>query len=889
MSDRKIVPAIGPLDAEILLLGESPAREEERLGEPFVGQAGKMLNTGLRNTGIDRSRCRIVNCVPIRAPGDKFAEHSTADKEWGYELLKAELLKLENLKVIVALGANPFSWLMSQGHPPTNKKGEGYISEWRGSGVYAGEFYLKDHLAPEEYLWRTGLEPLREILPSVVIIPTYHPAAVSRSFDFHPWFLMDLQKARKIAKGYKPNRKHREWFVNQPGELSRLLNVEYVDELKEGEERNGPNVVRLVAIDTEINPPIISFTTEDEVHVFDWTIATADERNLAREILEHPWILKIAHNWNHDHAFIRKQMGIVVQRPYFDTYGGAQILNTALDKDLSPSIATRFTDWPYHKWMVDHDAFLYCGIDGIVAYDSYWPIVEELDKRGLMAVADHDHKLLTPLLDMQAVGFSIDETGRKGVEKELEKKVEEKIVQVQGLVEPVVQAKFSRFEKKHLFKVDRKCPCCGGGKKQRGHCKSCFYKDKVAPGKETKEDARQVGLKTIKELKEAYPGCVRCNGTGKIVVDLPFNPDSPDMVADVLYRGLGLRARRYKGKETVKAASLEGLKDKHVIVESIIEFSAVRAEKDTVDRLMPGFDNRLHCVFDPWGPGSGRVAGKEGLVEPGTNPMNLPLEARRFVVPDEGYTLLYPDYNAIEARAVALLSGDAKFLAAFKEPVNWPGNARHGKIDSHTKVMQFLLLDAGVEINRDAVKRLTYGSMYGGGVPQMTKEINAEMFRKGLEKRFIEEEIERAQQAFFSVFKGVKQWQLRICREVLETKRLKCPFTGREFTWTDRVVDTKTGELKNEIAKQAWSRLPQNIGGWVLANGLIDLYYNSGVYGTLIQPLVHVHDALLQQAPTDQLPLAIETAQHYLTRTEWGMYFPTEMKTGANWLEASGG
>jgi hypothetical protein len=819
----------------------------------------KILSTSLRNTGIDPSSITYARSID----------------------------EISNEPIVVPLGAAAMRMLFDE-TLPTNKKGDGFINEWRGSVCNTIELVTPSNVM-EDYLWRAGLRP--KILGSGIdIIPTLAPEMVNKSFDLHPWLLLDLTKISKISRGYKLNRPRREWFVNKPSELSRLLNVE-IDEIA-GFERWGPNCVRLIAIDTEMNPPIVGICTEDEVHVFDSNMMSKAEKGILREILESPWILKVAHNWSHDHAFIRKQLDIIVARPIFDTYGGAQILNTAMDKDLSPSIATRFTDWPYHKWLTNHDAFLYCGIDTISTFDSYWPIMEGLSNRNLLGVAEHDHRLLTPLLNMQAVGFRVDEPSRKVVAIELGEKVEQKTLELQEIVKPVIKAKIGKFQKPHLFRVKRKCDCCGGGTKQRVHCQTCTIVDSPVDVSSTmtdKEWATLFGFKTIKAWKESLLSCKVCEGTGKIDIDLPFNPDSPDMVADVIYRGLGIRARRYKGKETVKAAQLEAIKDKHLIVQGVVEFSQIRAEADTVERLMPGLDNRLHCVFDPWGPGSGRVASKEGLIEPGTNAQNFPVEARRFVVPDEGYTLLYPDYNAIEARAVALLSGDPKFLAAFKEPIDWPGNPRHGKIDSHTKVMQFLLKDTGVEINRDATKRLTYGSMYGGGVPQMTMEINAEMFRKGLAKRYTTDEIARAMEAFFTVFRGIRQWHINITEEVLHTKKLRCPFTQREFTWIDRVVDKKTKGLKNEIAKQAWSRLPQNMGAWVLANGLIALQYESDAWGSLLQPLVHVHDAPLMQAPTDQLPLAIETAQRYLTRTEWGMYFPTEMKTGSNWLEASGG
>jgi DNA polymerase I-like protein with 3'-5' exonuclease and polymerase domains len=383
--------------------------------------------------------------------------------------------------------------------------------------------------------------------------------------------------------------------------------------------------------------------------------------------------------------------------------------------------------------------------------------------------------------------------------------------------------------------------------------------------------------------------CKQCEGSGKIEHSLPFNPESSDQVADVLYRGLGIKPRRFKGKESVKASLLDAISDKHPLVPRIITFSQHLADYETTERLSADFDGRLHCIFDPWGTASGRVGGKEGLVQKGTNPMNIPKPARRFVVPDAGHVLLYPDMNAIEARCVALLSKDRRFMSSFTDKIDWPGNERHGKIDPHTFVMQLMLREEGIEINRDGQKRLTYATMYGGGASQVAKEINAEMYRKKLPIIFTVDQIDRAQKAMFRIFPGLREYQQSVLDEVFSTKRLRCPFTGRERTWNERVGDRKTGKVNSQIAKQIWSALPQNMAAWVLALGLTDLYYNapSGVYGELLQPLIHVHDALLFQAPLDKQELAKSTAISYLSRNVWGMDFPSEMKTGANWYEAS--
>lgn len=858
------VPSVGPLDAELLIVGESPAKEECKLGEPFVGKSGLMVNKVFASAGIDRSRARIMNLVPVRAPHDKFDEHDPADVLWARELFRQELKQLKNLKIVLALGANPTSWMLG-GKPPV-LRGDGFISQWRGSVIKVGLLRQLPQ-RPEDYISRLTLEPPKELKDSVLIVPTYHPAAVNRQFDYHPWLLRDAQLVAKLLReGYTPP-PSRQWFYNQPSALANLADVD------------------IISVDTEMEPYIVGIATEDEVHVFEWS---TEARHYLEPILTSPKVLKVAHNWSHDHAFIRSRLGIDVVRPLYDTMGGAAILNSALPKELSPHISTRFTTWPYHKWLDNYDRLTYCGIDAIVSYDAYWPQIDELASRDLIKVSEHDHKLLTPLMEMQAFGFRIDESARVGIEQELSAELDTQVEKVRQLAKPIIDKKYEKFEKPHLFKRERRCKCCGGGKNQAVHCQGC-WENSIAWGKVeklTKEIATTAGFRSIKALKESFPPCSICNATGKVIADLEFNPDSPDQVADVIYRGLGIRPRRFKRQETVKAAQLDAIRDRHPLIAEIVETSKLRAELDTVERLRPGLDSRLHCVFDPWGTGSGRIAGKEGLVEPGTNPMNLPIAARRFVIADPGFVLLYPDMAQIEARAVALLSNDKNLIKAFTEPINWPGNPKHGKVDSHTKVVQ-LMDEAGVEISRDGAKRLTYAGMYGGRAPQVAKELNAEAYRKGSSLRYTDEQVEHMLTTFFQVFSGIRQWHKNVLEEVLRTRRLRCPFTGRERSWIGRIVDSKKHDIDYETAKEIWSYLPQWMGSYVLGRGLIELYYNSGEWGKLVMPLVHVHDALLMQAPIDKSAEAQVVALKYMSRNEWGMWFPAEMKLGNNWYEAS--
>lgn len=873
---KRVVESSGPLTASLVFIGESPAQEEVEQGIPFVGKAGKQLNIALRHAGIDRNLVRLVNLVPVRAPNDKFAQHDPLDVEWGRDLFRKELAQLKNAKVFVPLGANPTEWLLG-GKPPVVQRGEsrkeGFIGQWRGSILPAAAFKLDfvegiaipTPAAPEDYLGRLNLNPPAGLPLESFIVPTFHPAAILRQMTWHPWLLADIAKAARIAKDGPTPTVYRKWYIQDVEALKRLA----------------ASGVDLISVDSELEPWVVGIATESEVHVFEWS---EEFRRPLEALLTSPRILKVAHNWTHDYAFFRKCLKIKVARPIFDTQGAAHILNTALQKELSPHIASRFTNWPYHKWLAMHDILIYCGMDAVVCFDAYWPQIEQLTKRGLFEIANHDHRLLTPLMEMTATGFKIDELVRKDVAKELKKTLDAQDAELQKMVEPVVEAKLARFEKPHLFRVMRKCECCGGGKTQREHCNKCgphLFEPK-------KEDAIKFGFKTLKAWKASWPQCRTCGGTGKVVKKLEFNSDSPEQIADVLYRGLNIKARRFKGNETVKAAQLDPIKDRHPIIAKIVEVSETRADHDTVSRLRAGSDGLLHCIFDPFGTGSGRVASKEGLLEAGTNAQNLPKAARRFVVPRDGYVFLHPDMKQIEARVTAVLSKDKKLHEAFTTPIDWPGNKYDGQIDSHMRVVQ-LFLGSGVQISRDQSKRLVYAMIFGGEAKQLAVELNAEAYRKGEGATLTTKQVQYMIDTFFRIFAGVKQWQENVVDEVYTTARLRNPLTGREFTWTGYIRDRKTKELKREIKKQVWSRLPQDTAAYVLALGLNDMYYDSGEWGGLLTPVQHGHDALLIETPIDRVEEGKALATRLLTRDAWGITFPVDMKTGPNWFIASGG
>lgn len=865
-SGKLVCKSTGPLNAEIVLIGESPAREEMVEGKPLVGPSGRLLNKVLVSAGIDRDKCYIMNVVPVRAPGDKFANHEKIDLDWGLARMRSELANLTNAKILVPLGANPLEAVLGS-RPPVAQRGEsrreGFISAWRGSlippkGIYKFEI-------PEHYINKCNFHN------NVCVLPTFHPAAVLRQFNWHPWFLLDFQRVRLFLDG-KALLHSRKWYRNDPVALQALADSD----------------VDIISVDSELEPWIVGIATEDEVHVFEWEERF---RKPLTQLLTNPKVIKIAHRWLHDHAFFRKCLDIHVKAPIVDILGGMQNLNSALQKELSPHASTRFTWWPYHKWLTNVDQLHYCGMDSVVTYDAYWPMMQELTRRGLYkvggltpvddGVTNHDHRLLIPLIEMQAKGFKIDEKVRQEVERELDKQLKQQENDLEKLVQPVIDKEIKRFHKPHLFRVQRTCACCGGGKAQRVGCMLCSLGETVEP---TRQEAQARGYHTIKSFRASFVPCRTCSASGKILKKLAFNSDSPDQLADVIYRGLHIRPRKFKGNETVKAAQLDAIKDKSPIIAKIVSVSETRADYDTVSRLTAGQDGLLHCEFDPWGAET-RMASKKGLLEAGTNAQNLPKAARRFVVPRDGYTFLYPDFAQIEARAYAVISGDQNLRKALYEVI-----PELGKPDYHTWLLRAInQYDNRIMLSRDQSKRTSYAGFFGVRPAQLAKELSAEAFRKKTGMPVDERMATVILQTLYRICPEIPRAQQAMCDEVLRTRRLVSP-TGREFPFVGYILDKNDkGELDYEIKKQVFSRQVQDMASWVLGLGIIDMYYISNEWGKLLTPLIPVHDSVLIEVPSKKVTEAGDLASKLLTRYIWGMDFPVDMKQGDNWYIASGG
>jgi len=110
---RNVVCGNGPVDAELMLVGEAPGRNEDRLGKPFVGAAGEILNRILKETGLDREKIYITNVVKCR-PTDDQGNNRTPTKDeitTCCNYLEAEISTI-NPKIICPMGGSALTYFL---------------------------------------------------------------------------------------------------------------------------------------------------------------------------------------------------------------------------------------------------------------------------------------------------------------------------------------------------------------------------------------------------------------------------------------------------------------------------------------------------------------------------------------------------------------------------------------------------------------------------------------------------------------------------------------------------------------------------------------------------------------------------------------------------------
>jgi DNA polymerase len=150
-SRRNTVFGVGPQRADWMVIGEAPGENEDLQGEPFVGQAGKLLDNMLRAAGLDRRRnVYIANVLKCRPPGNRNPEPQEVAQ---CEPFLRRQVALVQPRVILAMGRFAVQTILQSQEPVGRLRGRVHHYEGVPVVVTYHPAYLLRNLQDKAKAW----------------------------------------------------------------------------------------------------------------------------------------------------------------------------------------------------------------------------------------------------------------------------------------------------------------------------------------------------------------------------------------------------------------------------------------------------------------------------------------------------------------------------------------------------------------------------------------------------------------------------------------------------------------------------------------------------------------------------------------------------------------
>jgi DNA polymerase len=161
-----VVPGDGNINAEIMLIGEGPGKNEDLQGKPFVGAAGQLLTALLTSINLKRENVYIANVVKCRPPNNRDPLPEEALTCWPWLETQIHIIQP---KIIITLGRHSLARFSEKNPQISQVHGRALRKEFPGVG-------------------------------KIVFFPSYHPAAALYNGGLRETLFKDFAKLPKILE-----------------------------------------------------------------------------------------------------------------------------------------------------------------------------------------------------------------------------------------------------------------------------------------------------------------------------------------------------------------------------------------------------------------------------------------------------------------------------------------------------------------------------------------------------------------------------------------------------------------------------------------------------------------------------------------------------------------
>ncbi|HMD30493.1 MAG TPA: DNA polymerase I [Candidatus Acidoferrales bacterium] len=352
---------------------------------------------------------------------------------------------------------------------------------------------------------------------------------------------------------------------------------------------------------------------------------------------------------------------------------------------------------------------------------------------------------------------------------------------------------------------------------------------------------------------------------------VPFNINSSQQLAEILFDKLNLPAPRKSGKTKARSTAADVLEDlaaKHPLPAKILEYREASKLKstyvDALPRVISPIDGRLHTRLSQTGAATGRLSSSS------PNLQNIPVrteagrQIRAAFVAEPGTVLLSADYSQIELRLLAHFSGDPVLVEAFQR-----GQDIHARTAEEVFGVGPLAQTAE---HRRSAKAVNFGIIYGLSAFGLAGQLGIERSEAA---KFIA--------AYFARYRGVKEYLEAHLAEVRQTGFTRTLF-GRVRPIPE--IQSPQGAMRALGERIALNTPLQGTAADLIKLAMIEIDHKLADGKLGARMILQVHDELLFEAPQAGLVELRALVKEAMERVHpLRVPLVADLKSGPNWRD----
>ncbi|MBQ7793957.1 MAG: DNA polymerase I [Clostridia bacterium] len=348
-----------------------------------------------------------------------------------------------------------------------------------------------------------------------------------------------------------------------------------------------------------------------------------------------------------------------------------------------------------------------------------------------------------------------------------------------------------------------------------------------------------------------------------------FNINSPKQLGEILFEKLDLSPKKKtKSGYSTGADVLENLRDKHPIIELVLEYRHAAKLKSTYCDGLAAVINpdtgRIHSVFNQTVTVTGRISSTEPNMQNIPTRTELGREIRKMFTAADGKILVDADYSQIELRVLAAIADDAAMKKAFASGA-----------DIHTETAAQVLkipAEAVTKEQRSGAKAVNFGIVYGIGEFSLAKDLKISV-----------KEAREYIAGYLAHYSGVRDYMERIKAEAKENGFVRTLMNRVRY-----IPELKSSNFNTRMfgERVALNTPIQGTAADIIKLAMVRVHRRLCEEKLKSKLILQVHDELIVEAvPEEEERVRAILREEMENAADIGVKLAVDMESGRSWYD----